>query len=689
MNEQTDPKLKRHPDLGDDFPVPDPAEWRKAVEFALKGAPWETLQTPTYEGITLDPIYQGSPPGEPTDFPGHPDFRRGSRVEGYLTRPWGIVQEFSLKESPGEVNRRIRSELARGLEVIKLPLGRHEKDISVEFLEKLLDGVDLKGRTLILSGGISPLEYLMLTAALLRRNGLETRQVNIIFDMDPLAAFVRRGHLELPVERLLDRLADGIRWAEKLGLGCRLVSVDGGSYRDAGASIVQQGVCLLATGVFYLDRLRQRGLDLSTVARHLHFNLSVGPFFFMELAALRALRMVWAKVIQAFGGGTEDQRIFINARTSRYFFTRRDPAVNILRSTTEAFCAVAGGVDTLQIHPFRQSPEGTTGEFPRRIARNIQLILRDECHLDRLIDPGGGSAFLETLTHELGGRILEKVQEIDGSGGILEQLNTGTIQKEIEELRNRRSDDVHRQRRIIVGTNRFVDITGTGKEKVSPPYADDGSSPGLVYNTLTFTGLPGEGYPDGRAPFPAFTRQVEQFLSGETFHPCDRSGKAPGEIPVHRLSTDRLSEPLENLADRLAKKKDNSSGNDTVAVLPIRGGKGLNARVEFAADFFLAAGLAVRVMEKIDSPREAADLIKTTGAATAVICSEDAEYEELVARLVPAVKAEIPGLRLVLAGDPGKGEAEFRRRGVDGFIYRGAHLLDTMKTLGLETGGRR
>jgi len=209
--------------------------------------------------------------------------------------------------------------------------------------------------------------------------------------------------------------------------------------------------------VEYIDRLLERGIVIDDIAGQMRFTFGIGPFYFMEIAKIRAARVLWAKIIESCGGSRLAQKMTIHARTSFYHQTKFDPYVNMLRTTTEAFSAVAAGVDSLHTNPFNEV-FGSSDEFSRRAARNTQVLLLEECHLDRPVDPAGGSYFLESLTHEVCQKAWEKFREIEAMGGMFKALVKGFPQVEIAAVHEKRKQDIVDGRSIIVGTNYSANV---------------------------------------------------------------------------------------------------------------------------------------------------------------------------------------------------------------------------------------
>ena len=237
-------------------------------------------------------------------------------------------------------------------------------------------------------------------------------------------------------------------------LGAIAVSSD--IYHQAGANAVQELACAAATAVEYLRRLSESGLDVALAADKLHFFLSIGEDFFIEIAKFRAIRLIWAQILRALELDESPGRIRVHARAGERNKTRRDPHVNMLRATSEALAAAIAGIDSLTLAPF-DAPLRKSDAFSRRIARNLQLILGEELGLTRLIDPAGGAWHIERMTDQLARAAWRQFQAIEARGGMTACLQAGHIQREIEAVAKQRLRDVENGDSILVGSNRYAD----------------------------------------------------------------------------------------------------------------------------------------------------------------------------------------------------------------------------------------
>jgi methylmalonyl-CoA mutase len=477
-------------DLSKDFPVPTYDEWRACVEESLQGASLEQkLVTSTYEGIDLQPIYTKEDLPDRSYLeqkPGFPGYARGTKASGYIGRAWEICQEVPAVFSDG-FNEILKHDLERGQTAAALGLdlafqrgldpdaaqvgevGRGGIAISsLEDFSKALAGIDLERYPLHIHAGYSAAEALMLLKAFTEHQGKRIAAITGSVAADPLGLLAIHGRLPVSSDTVFDRMARVAQWAGAHAPHLKTIGISGLPYHNAGADAVRELAFSLAAGVEYLYKLLERGLTVDAAAGSMRFTFGIGSFCFMEIAKIRAGRMLWAKIVSAFGGSETAQRMTVHARTSAYNQTGEDPYVNMLRTTTEAFSAIAAGVDSLHTNTFDEIL-GPGDEFSRRAARNIQVLLKEESRLNRLIDPGGGSYFLEKLTFQVAREAWKKLREVETRGGMLKALREGFPQEESKTVDRQRKADIAEGKSRIVGR----DVFAPGKEeKPGTPFPD-------------------------------------------------------------------------------------------------------------------------------------------------------------------------------------------------------------------------
>ena len=413
--------------------------------------------------------------------PGSPPYVRGAEAAGYLAAPWLVAQEIRVG-LPAAFNEALRHDLARGQTAVNLvvdaptragldPDQAPAEQIGVgglslataDDLATALDGLDLAATPILIQAGASALALGALMSAAIRRLGFEPSQLSGCVGSDPLGELMRDGQLPCSLTQAYDEMAELTAWTQANAPALDTLVVDGSPIHEGGGSAVQELAYALAIGVDYLRAMSARGLDVDVVAPRLRFVFAVGGNFFMEVAKLRAARLLWSQIVDAFGGNDEAQKMTIHAHTARWNKTTVDPYVNMLRVTTEAFAGAVGGVGSMAVAPFDDVVR-PADEFARRIARNTQLVLQSETNVARVIDPAGGSWYVEQLTDQLARQAWSAFQAIEENGGMLAALEAGTPQSQIAETAAMRDTNLETRRDVLVGTNMYADLTETALE---------------------------------------------------------------------------------------------------------------------------------------------------------------------------------------------------------------------------------
>ncbi|MEM8549823.1 MAG: acyl-CoA mutase large subunit family protein, partial [Verrucomicrobiota bacterium] len=445
MSAPTEPELN----LLETFAPVDYDAWKAAAEALLKGAPFDKkMLTPTPEGITLQPIYRQEDMkglGHLESFPGEFNFARATKDEGYLNEPWKIAQELPYGD-PEEFNSIALEDLMRGQDALNIILDMATQDgrdpaeskvgevaacgLSLACLDDLKTAfkhVLPEAIQISFQSGVAGLPLAALLIAWAKAESKDAAVLNGGINLDPLAVLARSGRLSLSLEAALRDVATLAKACQDHAPGMTAAGISTMPYASAGASAVEELGCALASGVVYLKAMLEAGMEIDAAAKSIRFEFSLGANFFMEVAKLRAARILWAKVVQAFGGSREAARMRVHGRTGLWNKTVHDPYVNMLRTTTEALSGVIGGVESMHVGPFDEVSEVPT-TFSRRIARNTQVILQEECELRGVIDPAGGSWFIENLTDEVAKAAWGIFQEIEQAGGMVAALESGMVQ---------------------------------------------------------------------------------------------------------------------------------------------------------------------------------------------------------------------------------------------------------------------
>ncbi|MGV8040968.1 MAG: methylmalonyl-CoA mutase family protein [Thermoanaerobaculaceae bacterium] len=702
-----------------EFPVPSLEEWHQEVVKLLKGAPFEKrMLTATHEGITLKSLYTSEDVAGlrfPAAMPGDAPFVRGTRPLGFREGAWFVAQELPCPTYE-ELNAALRSDLERGQTAVNLLLDRAtqaglDPDMagvgevgaggtsiaSLIGLGRALDGVDLEQVPILVQPGSAALPFAALLVAYLRRHQKDVTKLRGSLGMDPLCGLVTFGELPVSLGRAYDELATLTRWAAVHAPGVATLSAYGFPYHDSGASAVQELAFTLATAVEHLRQLEARGVDVETSARRTLVGLSVGSHFFMEVAKLRAARMLWAQVVQASGGSETAARMTLHARSSSWNKTAYDPCTNILRATTEAFAAVLGGCDSLHVAAFDEAL-GLPSELGRRIARNTQTILREEVHLDALVDPAGGSWAVEALTAQVAEKAWALFQQLEAEGGMLAALEKGIPQRMVAEVAAERAKAVAGRRESILGVNVYPNPTEARPVRRQPNYAALHAARSARLQELRCSQEHAENVRvleslqhilESR-PEELFESLVSAAAQGATigeFAKTLRTGDTPGPR-VTPVRIHRAAEPFEALREKVEAWRESQGDGPQVFVAAVGTLAELTPRIDFTRGFFQVGGFAIDASGTFATAEEAQAAAVVSGAPIVVVLSTDERYPELVPALAGGLKGARPGVLLVLAGFPKDHVDAFKQAGVDEFIHIRSDVHATLVAVASKIGVR-
>ncbi len=603
--------------LFDMFSPTSTEDWKGKITVDLKGADFDKkLVWRTNEGFNVQPFYRredlkglahmGTLPGQ---FP----FVRGTRDNN----DWLIRQQIE-GANPAEINREAIHVIDRGVDSIGIKLNR---ETTAADLETILKDIDLKKVEVNISccNGKAA-EIAAILVDYIKANGLENDFRGSI-GFDPFKRLLRHG-LAFPknIKDEAIKLYNTVKEIKNL----RCFVVDSNLLNNAGAYITQELGYALAWGAEWMTILTEAGLTPCEVAGRIKFNMGISSNYFMELAKFRAARMLWAEIVKAYDAEEECCKMMVHAVTSQFNQTIYDAHVNLLRSQTETMSAALAGVDSIETLPFDlqyKQPD----EFSERIARNQQLLLREESHLNKVVDPAGGSYYIETLTASIAEVAWKLFNEVEEQGGFLTLLEKGEVQKKVNESGVKRHTDVARRKEILLGTNQYPNFNEKALDKIEK----SGEACGC--------GCKNDEVVDGAVEALVFDRAASQFeqLRLDT----ERSGKRP---KVFMLT-------IGNLAMRLA-------------------------RAQFSANFFGCAGYEIIDNIGFKTVKEGVDAAIEKGADVVVLCSSDDEYAEFA----PEAYKELNGRAMfVVAGAPACME-DLKAQGIEEFIHVRVNVLDTL-----------
>ena len=609
--------------LFQEFVAPTKQEWLDKIEVDLKGADFQKrLVWRTNEGFNVQPFYRREDVEKlqtPLSLPGEYPFVRGNKKHD---NEWYVRQNI-VAASAKEANEKALDVLNKGV----TSLGFHipGKEVSKEYVETLLNGIFCDCVELNFSTcKRHSVELAEILVAYFQEKGYDKEKIVASIDWDPIEKIVVKGK---DTEALL-QFAKPLIEAVKDYPHFRVISVNTVALNNAGAYIVQELGYALAWGAEYLQQLVEAGVEPTLAARKIKFNMGISENYFMEIAKFRAARLLWADIVKQFEPVCDCAcKMIVNAETSRYNMTLFDAYVNMLRSQTETMSAALAGVHSIVVTPFDAAYE-TPNEFSERIARNQQLLLKEECHFATVVDPSAGSYYIEELTTSLANEAWKIFLAVEEQGGFLAAVKAGTVQDDINATNDKRHLHAAQRREFILGTNQF---------------------PNFIEKS------------DGKEPL------VKQCC-------C----KSQEETVYKTINQARLSADFEALRLRTEK----AEKQPVAFMLTIGNLVWRQARAQFSTNFLACAGYKVIDNLGFKTVEEGVDAALKAGADIVVICSSDDEYAEYA---VPAYKYLDNRALFVVAGAPACAD-ELKAAGIENFIHVKVNQLETLKMFNEKLG---
>jgi len=605
--------------LGADFAPATYDDWRKLVDGALKGAPFEKLVGRTYDGLKIEPIYPRAQGGAPVA--GRPG-----------AAPWQIMQRIDHPDA-AQANAQALHDLENGATGLSLVFAGANGaygfglEPTPEAIEKILDGVFVDaGISIELQVGPQSRMAAIHIAEYIKRNELNPEACDISFGLDPLGACAAWGSSPYVWSEIAAAVTGAIKGLAGMGFRGPFAVADGRVIHDAGGSEVQELAFVLAAGVAYLRALEGAGVELEVARGMVYARLSADADQFLTMAKFRALRQLWTRIEQACGLGPKP--IYIAAQTAWRMLTQRDPYVNMLRATIATFSAGLGGANAITVLPHTLAL-GLPDPFARRVARNTQLVLLEESNLAKVSDPAAGSGGIESLTRQLCESAWALFQEIEKAGGAFAALEQNLIQQKVAATAAAREQNIIRRKEVLTGATEF---------------------PNLHEAQVTVL----DGKPVALAPY----------------------GEA--KFRFDALPPIRLAEPFEALRDRSDQILKTKGARPTIFLANLGTPADFTARAAFAKSFFEAGGIEAIDTEGTTHPASLTAAFKASGAALACLCSQDQIYAREAVGAAKALQAA--GARhIYLAGRPGEQEAALRAVGVEDFIFAGGDAVATLQ----------
>ena len=606
-----------------EFQAPTTQEWLDKIEVDLKGADFQKkLVWRTNEGFNVQPFYRREDLAKlktPDALPGEFPFVRGNKKD---SNEWYVRQNIKV-DDPVEANKKALDILNKGIDSIGFRFGGDM--VSPEFIETLLK--DIRLDIVEVSYRTCPRHAVELAEILVKyfeKQGYDKEKIVGGVGFDPIDKMLQKGKDTTPMLAQLPKLVETLKDYPNL----RCVMVHSDTLNNAGAYIVQELGYALAWGNEYLQELVDAGVDVDTAAKSIKFYMGISENYFMEIAKFRAARLLWAQIVKQYEPKCDCAcKMIINASTSTYNQTLFDSYVNLLRSQTEAMSAALGGVHSMVVTPFDAPYEKAT-DFSERIARNQQLLIKEESHFNRIVDPSAGSYYIEHLTDALAQEAWKIFLKIEEEGGFLEAVKKGIVQDDINATNVKRHGDAAKRKEFLLGTNQF----------------------------------------------PNFTEKSEGKRAQGAACCCHGDGCEP---TFKKLETTRLAADFEDLRIHTEETKVPTAFMLTIGNLAMR-----QARAQFSCNFLACAGYKVIDNLGFKTVEEGVDAALKANADIVVICSSDDEYAEYA---IPAFKYLNGRAMFVVAGAPACMD-DLKAAGIENFIHVRCNVLDTLKEYNQKLG---
>ena len=630
-----------------DFPPISAQTWKDKIIADLKGADFDKkLVWRTPEGFNVQPFYRREDlKGLKTTVsaPGQFPYVRGTRTNN----EWDIRQNICACQNARKANSKALEVLNKGINSIGFCLNKEK--LSYHFIKVLLQ--DIRIDIIPVNFSICACKAPELANILVRYIGREYKGTDIKFfrgsiSVDPIKAMLIKGK-PLSREQVSEKIAAVVKAAKSLP-GYRVVAVDSVILNNSGAYAAQELAYALAWGAEYMTMLTEAGVPNYRAANAIRFNMGIGGNYFMEIAKFRAGRLLWAKIVEAYKNPIfttalkNAAKMNVSAETSKFNMTIFDAYVNLLRSQTETMSAALAGVDEITVTPFDVTYEKPT-DFAERIARNQQLLLKEEAHFDKIIDPAGGSYYIENLTASIAAEAWKQFLAIQEQGGMYQMVAEGKVQEHIAANLKARLGDVAKRKEVLLGSNQFPNFTETAAKKIK-------ANAGACSSICNCKDKPAEA------------------------NHCGCDGKCENALPT--LPVARAAEEFETLRlETEAAKKQPVAFMLTIGNLVMR-----IARAQFSCNFLACAGYKVIDNNGFKTVREGIKAAKKAKADIIVLCSSDDEYATFApeAWKVLSKMDEAKRPMFIVAGAPACME-DLQALGIENFIHVRVNVLETLK----------
>jgi methylmalonyl-CoA mutase len=612
---------ERNEKLFHEFPEVSTNQWEEQIVKDLKGKDYgKALIWQTADGFPVKPYYRSENLTDKTFLeaaPGEFPYVRGTRAgNNWLIRQDIHVSDFAV------ANRKALEILGKGVNSLGF-IFKSCMNVTVEQLKILLKDICLEAAEINFICSCENKNLTLAFSGMVNDSPWDKQKIKGSIALDPLSELLLKGKSYACCDtELFSALKDEIEMAAGVPK-FRMIAVNGRNFGNSGSSVVQELAFSLSMGAEYLNRLTDLGMSADDVAKRIKFNLSIGNNYFFEIAKLRAGRLLWAQIVKAYGPESEcSAKMVVHAETGSFNKTIYDPHVNLLRTQTEAMSAALGGAHSVTVLPF-DAIFREPGEISERIARNQQILLKEESYFDKITDAAGGSYYIENLTASIAEHVWKLFLEVEEKGGFIAALKEGFIQKLVKDISSKREQNINLRRENLLGVNQFPNFSEMITENV------------------------------GEAVFQPLVHPAES-TDRDTLNPF-RVGQA---LEALRYRTDVFTvDHKRPVAFMLS-----------IGDLAMR-----KARSMFSCNFFAVGGFEVIDNNGFETLDEGLNAARAAGAEIVVICSSDEEYATLVPELAGKMGKEI----LVVAGNPAC-RSDLEAIGLENFIHLRSNLLEEL-----------
>ncbi len=603
--------------LFSDFPPVSTEQWEEKIKGDLKGADYEKkLVWNTVEGIKIRPYYrlEDNKKLEQIDaLPSEYPFLRGKYHE---SNDWRVRQDFEEKGA-AEANKAALNAIEKGAEEVAFNVTGISENHE---LENMINGIDTDTTAVSFIHALNYKTLLKEFLEVLSKTNRNSNKLKGSFNFDPIGYFVLYGTFFDSEEDNFNDAADLINSGDENIPLYKIININGQHFHEAGASIVQEIAFSLAQANEYLANLTDKNIPVDKIADKMQFTVSIGSSYFMEIAKIRALRMLWANIVKQYNPSSEKScKTSIHAVTSNWNKTIYDPYVNLLRSTTEIMAAAIGGIDSMTVNPFDATFK-KPDEFSKRLARNQQTVIKHEAYFNKVVDPAAGSYYIEQLTNSIANEAWELFRKIESEGGFIKVAKDGFINSEIEKTCQKRDMNIAQRKQVFVGTNQYPNSEEEVIDKIEP--------------TAKLSDLGG----------------LKPYRGAYAFE-----------------------------AIRMATENHKKKGFDIPKVFLFKYGNAAmsNARAGFSISFFGCVGYEIINNPKYNDIDKGAKEAINNNPNIVVLCSSDEEYEEL-SKAAKIIKDKNKDAIIIVAGYPKDSINKLQENGVDDFIHVKTNILDKL-----------